>query len=72
MYNPIFYLGRILLVPSFFGRLLPFLVGIKLPFFWYCLPKPVDLEGLPDLLLIELEDFARSLVLMCFLSDTLA
>ena len=27
-------------------------------FFWYCLPKTVGLEGLPNLLLLELEGFA--------------
>ena len=47
-----------------------FLVGFKILFFWYCLPKTVDLEGLQNLLLLELEgfaDFERILVLMCFL-----
>ena len=54
---------------------LPFLVGFKILFFWYCLPKAVGLEGLPDLLLFQLEgfaDFERILVLMCFLYDNLA
>ena len=44
-------------------------------FFWYCLPKTVGLESLPNLLLRKLNDFAdfaRILVLMCFLSDNLA
>ena len=43
-------------------------------FFWYCLPKTVGLEGLPNILLFELKDFAdfaRILVLMCFLGDNL-
>ena len=44
-------------------------------FFWHCLPKTVSLEGLSNLLLRKVEDFAdfaRILVLMCFLSDNLA
>ena len=39
-----------------------------------CLPKPVGLEGISNLLLLELQDFAdfaRILVLMWFLSDNL-
>ena len=43
--------------------------------FWYCLPKTVGLEGLLNLLLLELEgftDFERILVPMCFLCDNLA
>ena len=54
---------------------LPFLVGFKILFFWYCLPKTVGLEGLSNLLLRELEefvDFARILVMMCFLGENLA
>ena len=45
-----------------------FVVGFKILFFWYCLPRTVGLEGLLDPLLRELEDFAdfaRILVLMC-------
>ena len=52
-----------------------FSVGFKIPFFWYCLPEMVGLDGLRNLLLRELEDFAdfeRILVLMCFLGDNLA
>ena len=32
-----------------------FLVGFKILFFWYCLPKMVGSEGIPNLLLLELE-----------------
>ena len=42
-------------------------------FFWFCPPKTVGLDGLPDLLLRELEDFAdfaKTLVLMRFLVAT--
>ena len=56
------YLGRL---SSVFGRL-------QIPFFWLRLPKAVGLEGIPNVLLRELEgfaDFARILVLLCFLSD---
>ena len=35
-----------------------FLVGFKILFIWYCLPKTVGLEGLSNLLLLELEGFA--------------
>ena len=66
-------LGRILLVPSLFSRLSSVLVGFKILFFWHCLPKTVGLEGLPNLLLHELEDlanFERILVLMCFFVTT--
>ena len=51
------------------------LVSFKILFFCYCLPKTVGLEGLPNLLLLELEGFAdleRILVQMCFLCDNLA
>ena len=57
-------------VPFVFGRLSSVLVGFRILFFWYCLPKTVGLEGLPNLLLRELEDFvdfARILVFMCLL-----
>ena len=59
--------GRIPLVPSFFDRLSSVFGRLHILFFWYCLPKPVGLEGLPNFLPLELEDFARILVLMCFL-----
>ena len=50
-----------------------FLVGFKILFFWYCLPKSAGLEGLPNLLLLELEGLAeRILILMCFLCYNLA
>ena len=68
-------IGRILLVPSVFGRPSSVFGRLKILFFWYCLRKTVGLEDLPNLLLCELEDFAdfaRILFLMCYLSDNLA
>ena len=68
-------IGRILLVPSVFGRPSSVFGRLEILFFWYCLRKTVGLEGLPNLLLCELEDFAdfaRILFLMCYLSDNLA
>ena len=65
--------GRIPLVPSYSADCLLFLVGFKILFFWYCLPELVGLEGLPNLLLLQLEGFAgfeRILVLMCFFVTT--
>ena len=61
---PMFSVGCLL----FFGRL-------QNPVLLVMSSKTVDLEGLPSLLLHELEhftDFARILVLMCFLRDNLA
>ena len=63
------HLGRILFGTFCF---LQFLVGFKILFFWYCLPKTIGLESLPNLSLRELQhfaDFARILALMCFLID---
>ena len=59
----------------FFSDSLLYLVGFKILFFCYCLPKTISLEGLPNLLLHELEDFAdfaRNLVLMYILNDNVA
>ena len=70
LYGYIFFWDLLFLL----GRLL-FLVCFKMPFFWYCLPEMVVLEGLRNLVFCELEDiadFKRILVLMCFLSDNLA
>ena len=58
-----------LLVPM--GILL-FLIGFKMLFFWYRIPKTVGSEGISSLLLRELGDFERILVLKCFVSDNLA
>ena len=55
----------------FFWYLL-FSMDFKILFFLYCPPKPIGLNGLPNLLLLEEEDFERILVLMCFLSNNLA
>ena len=68
-------LGRILLVLSLFSRLSSVFGRLQNPVLWYCLPKTVGLEDLPNLLLLKLEgfaDFERILVLMCFLCDNLA
>ena len=56
-------LGRILSSPSVFGRRLLFSEDFVILFFSYHLLKTVGLEGLPNLLLQELVDFARILVL---------
>ena len=54
----VIFVWRILLVYLLFSAgCLLFLVGFKILFFWYCLPKTVGLESLPNPLLLELEGF---------------
>ena len=66
---------RILLVPSLFNRLSSVFGRLQNPVLLILSSKNGRLEGLPNLLLLELEgfaDFDSILVLMCFLYDNLA
>ena len=58
-------IGVYLLVQSVFSRLSSFSGRLQNPVLLELSCKKVCLEGLPNLLLCELEDFARSIVFSC-------